>query len=164
RHRDGAAGIQDLHPAHQPVGRVHRDAAHRVLAQMLSDFEHQIPRTIVDRGVRDPQCRENRWQSAVGKLDVNDVAQNLIDPPGTVCRIHNRYASDYAAAPLKASAPPTISINSLVICACRARFISSVSREIISAALLVAASIAVIFAPYSLASASSSACSIAASR
>ena len=31
----------DLLAAHQAFGNVHRDAAHRVFAQMLGDFEHQ---------------------------------------------------------------------------------------------------------------------------
>ena len=57
----------------------------------------------------------------------------------------------YYHIPFSASAPPTISINSLVMAAWRARFISSVSRSIMSRALLVALSIAVIRAPCSLA-------------
>ena len=57
----------------------------------------------------------------------------------------------------KASAVPTISINSRVIEAWRARFICNVNEPIIFAALLVAESMAVMRAPCSLAVASNSA-------
>src|SRR4030042_275781 len=50
-----------------------------------------------------------------------------------------------------ASAPPTISINSLVMAACRALFITKVSWVIISLQLLWGLSMAVIRAAYSLA-------------
>jgi len=53
------------------------------------------------------------------------------------------------AYPFNASAPLTISVSSVVIVACRARFICSVSRAIMSTELFVAESIAVIRAPCS---------------
>jgi hypothetical protein len=59
--------------------------------------------------------------------------------------------------PLRASAPPMISISSVVIAAWRARLKTSVRRSIISAALPDAASIAVMRAPCSDAIDSSSA-------
>ena len=41
RDRDRPAGVGDFLAAHQAFGNVHGDAAHRVLAEMLGDFEHQ---------------------------------------------------------------------------------------------------------------------------
>ena len=49
---------------------------------MLRDFEHEIARAIVDRGIGDPQRVEDRRQRAVAKFDVDDVAQNLVDVAG----------------------------------------------------------------------------------
>jgi len=59
--------------------------------------------------------------------------------------------------PLSASAPPMISISSLVMAAWRARLKSSVSLSIMSLALFVAASMAVMRAPCSDATDSSNA-------
>ena len=168
RHRYRAAGIADLHPAHQSLGRVHRDASHGVFAEMLCDLEHEVALVVAERGVGDAQRVEDRGQRAVAKLDVDDVAQNLVDAAGgwfshnlqfswLAIFLVNSCIAERAGQTLRASAPPTISISSVVIVAWRARFISSVSRSIMSAALLVALSIAVMRAPCSLASASSSA-------
>ena len=79
RHGDWLAGVADLHPAHQALGRVHRDAAHGVFAEMLRDFEHEVALAIAERRVGDAQRVEDRRQRAVAKLDVDDVAQNLAD-------------------------------------------------------------------------------------
>ncbi|MNL37484.1 hypothetical protein D3C87_1596290 [compost metagenome] len=40
-HRDGGAGVQDLHPAGEAVGRAHGDRADAVVAQVLLDLSHQ---------------------------------------------------------------------------------------------------------------------------
>ena len=79
RYGDWIAGVADLHPAHQALGRVHRDAAHGVFAQMLRDFEHEIALAIAERRVGDAERVEDRRQRAVAKLDVDDVAQNLVN-------------------------------------------------------------------------------------
>ena len=42
RHQDRRAGVLDRHAAHQAVGRVHRDAADGVLAQVLRDLDDQV--------------------------------------------------------------------------------------------------------------------------
>ena len=79
RHRDRVAGVAHLHPAHQALGGIHRDAAHGVFAEMLRDLEHEVARAVAERGVGDAQRVEDRRQRAVAKLDVDDVAQNLAD-------------------------------------------------------------------------------------
>ena len=43
-HRDGTAKIDSLHAAHHAVGRLHGDAAHTALAEVLLDFENHIDR------------------------------------------------------------------------------------------------------------------------
>ena len=81
----------------------------------------------------------------------NSPLSRLLEPPssGMISRFRILYAS--------ASAPATTSSNSVVIDACRTRFICNVSAPIISSAFLDALSIAVMRAPNSLASASRSA-------
>ena len=79
RHRDWRAGVGGFHPAHQPVGRVHRDASHGVFAEMLLHFEHEVAGLVADRRIADAQRRENRRQGAGAELDVNDVAEHLVD-------------------------------------------------------------------------------------
>ena len=73
RHRDRLAGIDDLGAAHQPVGRVHRDRAHGVLAEMLRHFEHQGAAAVVD-----VQRVQDRRQLAV-EMDIDDGADDLGD-------------------------------------------------------------------------------------
>ena len=41
RHGDRLAGIDHLLAAHQPISYVHGDGAHGLLAEMLSDLEHE---------------------------------------------------------------------------------------------------------------------------
>ena len=69
RHHDRAAGIDHLGAAHQPVGGVHRDRAHGVLAEMLRHFEHQHA-----AGVVDVQRVQDRRQFAL-EADVDDRAR-----------------------------------------------------------------------------------------
>ncbi len=57
RHRIGAPVLRHLHPAHQPVGGIHRDTADGVLAEMLRDFEHQVTRSIADARDCSPAAR-----------------------------------------------------------------------------------------------------------
>ena len=40
-HRDRAAGVDHLDAAREPVGRVHRDRAHAVVAEVLLDLAHE---------------------------------------------------------------------------------------------------------------------------
>ena len=76
RHRDRLAGVGDLLAAHQAFGGVHGDGAHRVLAEMLGDFEHQAVAVVVGL-----QRVQDRRQVAV-ELHVDDGADHLGDPAG----------------------------------------------------------------------------------
>ena len=69
----GCAGVGDVLPAHQAFGGVHRDGAHRGLAEVLRDFEHQAV-----AAVRGLQRVQDRRQVAL-ELHVNDGADDLGD-------------------------------------------------------------------------------------
>ena len=73
RHHDRATGVDHLGAAHQPVGRVHRDRAHGVLAEVLRHFERQHA-----AGVVDVQRAQDRRQLAL-EADVDDRADDLGD-------------------------------------------------------------------------------------
>ena len=72
-HRDGALGIGDRRSADQTFCRVHGDAAHGALAQVLGDFENQRAAVVVGG-----QSVEDLRQFAV-ELDVDDSADHLCD-------------------------------------------------------------------------------------
>jgi hypothetical protein len=73
RHRDLRAGVDHFLAAGEAVGRVHRDRAHGVLAEVLGDFEHQAVAVVVglERG-------EDRRQLAF-EGHVDDGADDLAD-------------------------------------------------------------------------------------
>ena len=83
RNRDWRAGVNNFLTAHEALRGVHGDAAHRVLAQMLRDFEHKAI-AIVDRLKR----VENGRQIAV-ELHVDDGADHLGDTAGGICDIRH---------------------------------------------------------------------------
>ena len=80
RHHDRAAGVGHLAAAHQTLGGVHRDGAHRGFAEMLGDLEHQ---TVV--AVLGFDRIENRGQMSF-ELHVDDGADDLGDATGLVGR------------------------------------------------------------------------------
>ena len=122
RNRDRAARVDDFLAANQTFGRVHRDAAHVVLAEVLGDFEHEAAAP-VGRFER----VENRRKVAV-ELHVDDGADHLDDAAGGIRDIRH---NDVLVQSLKvaagdgldqsASAPEMISMSSLVIIAWRVR-------------------------------------------
>ncbi len=73
RHRDRYAGVGDLLAAHQAFGDVHGDGAHRRLAEMLGDFEHQAVAVVVGL-----QRVQDRRQVFV-EFDVDHGADDLGD-------------------------------------------------------------------------------------
>src|SRR2546425_104764 len=141
---------EDRHPAPETVGRGHGDRPHLALAQVLRHLEGELLRIRKDVLVLDALDEErvvDARQSARLELHVDDRPDDLHDLP----RAH-------ASAPcLRASAPPTMSSSSLVIFSWRALLNWIVRTSIISFAFFVAASIAVMRAPYSPASDSMSA-------
>ncbi len=72
----GSAGVGDFLSAHQAFGRVHRDRAHRVLAEVLRHLEHQAVAVVV--GLKRVQNR----RQVLAELNVHDGAGDLRDAAG----------------------------------------------------------------------------------
>ena len=152
RHLDRRAGIGHLGAPDQAVGGLHRDRAHDVVADVLLDLERQRPGLVLKHDVHVQRVVDLR-QVLGRELDVHDGAG---DPGHTAGargglaafgfvfygRGHVFLTHWFALAPASALAPPTISLISWVISACRALFASRVSVSIRSFALSVAAFIA----------------------
>ncbi len=84
RHADLRAGRVDRLAAGQAVGRVHRDRADDVLAEMLGDLEHQAVAVVVGL-----ERREDRRQLAL-ESDVDDGADDLADAADKVADLCRR--------------------------------------------------------------------------
>src|SRR5262249_27547309 len=142
RNQNRATGIDDRHTASEAIGGRHGDRTHLAFTEMLGDLEHELLRVGADVFILDSGHLErviDCGQLAGLELDVDHRTDDLDDLPLT-----------HAPAPcLSASAPPTMSSNSLVIFSWRALLYWMVRTSIISLAFLVAASMAVIRAPYS---------------
>ena len=92
-HRDGPASVGDVHAAHQPVGRLHGQGAHSLLAQVLLHLAcdpHRLGH--VEALAADNHCIEELWQAPAVEPDVDGRAGHLddfpygfhgCDPPGT---------------------------------------------------------------------------------
>ena len=81
RHRNGRVLVDDLRAAHQTFGRVHRDGAHGVLAQVLRDLKDQILAVILcDQDVED-------LRHLILEMHVNDGADDLRDFADCVCHV-----------------------------------------------------------------------------
>ena len=122
----GAAGVAHLGAADQAVGRLHRDGAHHVVAQVLGDLEGQRLLAAGQVDV-DVQGVEHLGHGVARELGVDDRADDPdhADPwPSRVSTGGSHHTSLPAAA--SAFAPPTISLISWVIAAWRAEFISRV--------------------------------------
>ncbi len=81
RHLDRAASVRHLLAAHEALGRVHGDGAHRILAQVLRHLEHEA-RAVVFRLQRVENCRE-----VIVELHVDDGARHLPNATNTVCHL-----------------------------------------------------------------------------
>ena len=73
RHTDLRAGVEHFRAAHEPVGRVHGDRAHDILAQMLRHFEHEA--ASLDLGFQ----RGQDFRQIGFELHVDDRADDLVD-------------------------------------------------------------------------------------
>src|SRR2546427_445531 len=103
----------NLHPAYQSVGAGHGDGPHAVLTQVLGHLQREADlRTaglLILRRLDSQRVIDLR-QFSFGEFRIHDRSDHLDDSSLRHCAL--RYFS--------ASAPPTMSINSLVIAACRA--------------------------------------------
>ncbi len=116
-HRDGAAGVAHLLAADHPVGRLQRDGAHEVVAEVLGDLEGDLGRVVADHDRR-LQRVVDVGDRIVRELDVDDRAGDACDAPddrrlglfGSGGGSHCLSLSVWSYLPdARASAPPTIS-------------------------------------------------------
>src|SRR5580693_2197954 len=148
RHRDRAAGVGHLGPPHHSVGLLHGDRAHHVVADVLLDLERQRPRRVF-HGHVDVQRVVDLRHLLGAELDVDDRPGHPHHAAGAslaagaacgtaLCRCGHAYLLP-AVVSVSALAPPTISLISCVISACRALLASRVRLSTRSLALSVAA-------------------------
>jgi peptide chain release factor 1 len=76
RHGDRLAGVDHLDPASEPVGRVHRNRAHAVVAQVLLHLGHERAAFPLDLE------RAQDLREALGEHGVDHDALDLDDPAG----------------------------------------------------------------------------------
>ena len=77
RHRDRRAGVLDRLAADEAVGGVHRDAADRVLAEVLGDLDGQVVLALVDRRVGEQERGVDLRQLGRVERDVDDRSDDL---------------------------------------------------------------------------------------
>jgi hypothetical protein len=90
-HGDWSARVDDLQPAGQPVGRVHRDRAHAVVAEVLLDLAHEqlLLGSGADAGSLLPAVRRRTGDrervvdlgQPLGEDGLDDDALDLLDAP-----------------------------------------------------------------------------------
>ncbi len=131
--RDRLALVHDFHPPHHPVGGAHRDRPHLVATDVLFDFEGDVHRGRAVPRIVHAQRVVELGQLLRLELHVDHRTDDLDDFPHVALRLGSvrlrlvlasrRHGKPQVsgAYPCSASAPPTISAISCVICACRAR-------------------------------------------
>ena len=143
RDGDAVAGVGHRGLADQTVGGLHRDRADQAVAQVLGDLKGQRLELALLGGVGDLDVQRvvDLRHRVDGELHVDDRA----DDPGDAARGRGRFNSGGhsgqslpAVASARALAPPTISLISWVISACRAALASRESDLMSSSALSVA--------------------------
>ncbi len=80
RHRDRRAGVDRLHAALQAVGRLHRDGADAVLAEVLLDLDDDVDGVAAVPSLGDAHGVVDRRQVPALELDVDDRSDDLDDP------------------------------------------------------------------------------------
>ena len=127
RHLDRVAGVADGGAPDEPVGRLHRDRPDRVVADVLRDLEGELlvqRVALADLDV-DVQGVVQLRNLVPAELDVHDRAGDPDDSAGAGGFLYRGHDLSLPAA-ASASAPPTISLISWVISACRAWLASRV--------------------------------------
>src|SRR5205814_625649 len=104
RDRNRLAQIEHLHPALEPVGRLHRHRAHAVLPQVLLDLDDDIDRIAAGARRLNPKRVVDLGKMSGLELDVNDRSDDLDDPADLLCLYRHCDASFDIAADFRLSA------------------------------------------------------------
>jgi hypothetical protein len=147
RHHDRTLRVLDGHAAHEAVGRVHGDAAHAVLAEVLGHLDDEVAGLVADRRVRDAKRRVDLGQIAALEVDVDDGADDLDD--ASLRGSRDSMLMIVLPLPFQSFRAADDLHQLLRDGRLAARLYLQGQREIISLALLVALSIAVMRAPNS---------------
>ena len=125
----GAPVSIDRHAARHAVGRLHRDRAHAVLAEVLLDLGDDVDLLDAGPALGDDADGVVDLRQALGELDVDDRADDLNDLADALCRCcllpllsHPTPSSRAPLVCYVAAAPDTTSMISRVIAACRTLF------------------------------------------
>ena len=102
RYGNRRTSINRLHTAGQSIRRAHGDAAGHAVPKMLHDFDDQIDVDVAGFAL-DGNCIENFRQFPGWKFNIYDRSDDLYDFTSLRCSY------------FRASAPPTISVISLVM-------------------------------------------------
>src|SRR5712692_4335039 len=148
RHRDRRTRGDHLVASSKAIGGVHGDALHHVVSDRTRDLEHHRLAVLLHdlEGLVKLRLLSRR------KGHVDDSSDHLPDFPFPRPLLGVRHASPlYVYVARSASAPPTISISSVVMPACRTLLAKRVRDSMKSPAALVAFCMAIILAEYSLA-------------
>src|ERR1035438_7548895 len=149
RHRNRPPGVGHRRPAHQAIGLLHGDGADHIVTDVLFHLQGQRPHLVVQRHVH-VQGVVDAGQFLRGEFHVDDGTDHPHDAAGTSAGLvlaagsgllygfgHDAHSFP-ASVSASALAPPTISLISWVISACRALFASRVNCSSRSLALSVA--------------------------
>jgi hypothetical protein len=88
RHRDRRPGVGGFHPAAHAVGRLHRDRAHAVLAEVLLDLAHHVEDVAAGTACGHSDGVVNRRKVSALELDVDDRSDDLDDFAGFLAGWH----------------------------------------------------------------------------
>ena len=108
RHRDRRAGVAHRGAADQAVGRLHRDGADHVVADVLGDLEGQracAPRSVAEVDV-DVQRVVDLGHRVGGELDVDDRADDADDPADAGASVVGRLRSRWWQSCVLTHSPP----------------------------------------------------------
>jgi hypothetical protein len=91
-HRNGRAGVDDVHPSRHAVGGLHCDCTHTVLPEVLFDFGDDVDLLDANAALRHDSNRVVDLGKTFGKFDVDDGPDDLDNPTDFLrccCLCHN---------------------------------------------------------------------------
>ena len=116
---DRSTGIYRFHPTNQAIGWMHGYGTNCIIAKMYCYLTNQGFFFSLFANTFNVDCVIKSWQNTVFKTHIDHGSHDLNDL-SFVHLILRKFQYLYRRQPFRASAPFTISINSLVIYACRA--------------------------------------------